>query len=807
MKFIYIIIFIFFASLLSAQEKKSVETLFISEPLVIDGVTNEAVYSLSEPAKDFVQLQPYNGRPSMQPSEVHIFYDQNAIYVGAILYDSSPDSIFNFLSERDNIGMSDYFGIYFDPYNQGQLAYGFFITPAGVQTDLKAVKGDWDSEDSNWNAVWQSKTRVNDRGWVAEMRIPYSALRFPENGGGTWGLNMFRNIRRYSSNNSWNHIDFQVSGIIHQEGQMTGIINLKPPTRLSISPFSAIYTQTQSGKSSPELKYKGGMDVKYGINESFTLDMMLIPDFGQIQSDDKHLNLTPYETFYSEKRQFFTEGTELFDRGNIFYSRRIGASPKFSGRINEELSENEIVGYNPTETQLLNATKISGRTEKGWGLGFLNSISLPSHAILNDTVTGGKRKVLLQPLTNYNVSAIDKTLKNNSYISLVNSSVIMAGDPFSANVTATDFQLRNKAKSIAIKGKAGLSIRNEVEKEVGYYSTLGIEKNSGKLHFGISQRIYSDMFNPNDLGYLQRNDEFSTSSYLFYTIREPFWIFRETHNYLTLDHNRMYRNLAFSGNGLFLNSFSVFKNNYCALINMWLTGNKYDFYEPRVADRFYLEPHYFRYELGLFTDQRKALFGNIRIKGMNPGHADRYSTGISTGAGLRLGKKFQLFYGTDINHERNNRGFAGFNGSADSIIFARRDIKGIENSFSAAFTFNNKSGVNLRVRHYWSVSTNKEYYNLNEEGKLDADPLYSENHDINYNLFNIDLLYRWVFAPGSELTVAWKNSVFENCNSVCKRYSENLRNILKTEQSNSFSLKILYYIDYNNLKKNDHQRT
>ena len=801
MKLIYSFLALVCSCILSAQEKKSVETLFITVPLVIDGVADEPVYLLSESAKDFVQLQPYNGRPSMQPSEVHIFYDQTAIYVGAKLYDSSPDSIFNFLSERDNIGMSDYFGIYFDPYNQGQVAYGFFITPAGVQTDLKAVKGDWDSEDPNWNAVWQSKAMVNDKGWVVEMRIPYSALRFPENGGGTWGLNMFRNIRRYSSNNSWNHIDLKVSGIIHQEGQMTGLKDLKPPVRLSLSPFSAIYTQTQSGNSTPELKYKGGMDIKYGINESFTLDMMLIPDFGQIQSDDKQLNLSPYELFYSEKRQFFTEGTELFERGNIFYSRRIGASPKFSGRITEELSENETVGYNPTETQLLNASKISGRTENGWGLGFLNSISLPSYSILNDTLTGEKRNVQIQPLTNYNVSAIDRSLKNNSYISLVNTNVIMAGDPFKANVTATDFQLRNKAKTIAIKGKGGISIRNENEKEVGYYSTLGIEKNSGKLHFGISQRIYSDKFNPNDLGYLQRNNEFSTNSYLFYTIREPFWIFRETHNYLTWDHNRMYRNLTFSGNGLFLNSFSVFKNNYCTLINMWLTGNKYDFYEPRVADRFYLEPHNFRYEFGLFTDSRKPLFGNIRIKGMNLDHSDRYSTGISLGGGLRLGKKFQLFYGTDINNERNNRGFAGFKGSVDTIIFARRDIETIENSISAAFTFNNKSGVNLRVRHYWSGATYREYFNLNPEGKLDPEPLYSGNHDTNFNLFNIDLLYRWVFAPGSELTVAWKNSVFCNQNTILKRYSENLRNILKSDQSNSFSLKVLYYIDYNNLRK------
>jgi hypothetical protein len=802
MKFIYSFFVFLFTALLSAQEKKSVEALNIKTPLVIDGVADEPVYLLSQPAKDFLQIQPYNGRPSLQKSEVHIFYDQTAIYIGAILFDTAPDSIFNFLSGRDNIGMSDYFGIYFDPYNQGQLAYGFFVTPAGVQTDLKAVKGDWESEDVNWNAVWNSKTRITEEGWFVEMRIPYSALRFPGNGGGVWGMNIFRNIRRYNSNNSWNFIDNKISGFIHQEGQLSGIKDLKPPVRLSLSPFSALYTQSKSDHSSSEFTYKGGMDLKYGISESFTLDMMLIPDFGQIQSDDKQLNLSPYELYYSEKRQFFTEGTELFNRANIFYSRRIGSSPKFSGRINEERSGNEIVDYSPSETQIVNTSKLSGRTRDGWGLGFLNSISLPAYGILSDTISGSKRKVLTQPLTNYNVSVIDRTLKNNSYISLINTNIMMANDPFMANVTGTDFQLRNKAKSIAVKGKGGISIRNEDKQETGFFSTLGIEKNNGKFHFGISQLVYSDKFNPNDLGYLQRNNEFKTNSYIYYTNRDPFWIFKETHNYLTWDHNRMYRNLSFSGNSLFLNSYSGFKNNYYILINMWLTGNKYDFYEPRVADRFYLEPRNFRYEFTLFTDSRKPLSLQIVFSEMNTARTDRHSTGAALWAGLRVGKRFQLSYYTAMNIEKNNRGFAGFYGTTDTIMFARRDINRIENTLSAAFTFNNRAGINFRVRHYWSGASYKEYFRLNSDGNLDNDPAYSDNHDENYNFFNCDLLFRWVFAPGSELTLAWKNSIFDNQKIFIRSYKENLGNILDSDQTNSFSLKVLYFIDYNNLRKN-----
>lgn len=173
-----------------AQEKKSVAIQYIDKPLIIDGLLDDSCYSKLAPAKYFVQLQPYNGRPSYQPTEVWLFYDQTSLYVGAMLYDNAPDNIFNYISERNDLGMSDYFGVYLDPYNTGITAFGFFVTPAGVQTDLKAIKGKGDNESESWNAVWQSKTSLNEKGWVVEMSIPYAALRFPGNGNGTWGLNM-----------------------------------------------------------------------------------------------------------------------------------------------------------------------------------------------------------------------------------------------------------------------------------------------------------------------------------------------------------------------------------------------------------------------------------------------------------------------------------------------------------------------------------------------------------------------------------------------------------------------------------------
>jgi len=780
-----------------AQSKKSVEAMHISSPLTIDGVLDEEVYKLAKPAKDFVQIQPLNGKPSKQPTEVYFFYDESAIYVGAKLFDH-PDSIFNYLTARDNTGMSDYFGVYIDPYNQGQLAYGFFITPAGVQLDIKAIKSDDDNEDGNWNAVWESKTRITDKGWQVEMRIPFSELRFSEKTGSTWGVNMFRNIRRYNSNNSWNFIDRNVSGFIHQEGQLTGIKGIKPPIRLSFTPYLATYFQPKSSTSSSSFLYKGGLDLKYGINEAFTLDMMLIPDFGQIQSDDKKLNLTPFELYYSEKRQFFNEGTELFQRANIFYSRRIGASPKFTA--DNALAGNEVIDYNPSETQLVNATKISGRTTDGWGIGVLNALSLASYANLKDTLTGTIRKVMVQPLTNYNVLALDKSLKNNSYISFINTNVYMFNNPFRANVTATDFQLRDNTKTFALKGKGAVSMRGDSTLEKGYYGFLQLLKNKGKLQYGVSQNLYSDKYNPNDLGYLQRNNQLLTEAYIYFQKIEPFWVIREYNGNVWWDYIRTYNPNRIYGNQTGYNANVTFKNNYYININGSYSTKLNDYYEPRVTGRYYVNPGYFVNNININTDSRKPLnfyfhYGHTQIA-----NTDQFGDFGDFQATLRVGQRFELNYSFSFSNTTNGVGFIDKNNSNDSIIFAKRKVNSLENIFSSSYILSNKASLNLRVRHYWSGALNKSYYLLEQNGTLKDYPGYTQNKDQNYNAFTIDMILIWNFAPGSELDCSWKNAALSNQSGYINNYWNNLHNSW-LNQTNSLSVKVLYYIDYNKLKK------
>jgi len=795
-----LIVMAFFSASL-AQVKKSVEAIRITTPLTIDGILDEDVYKQAKPAMDFVQIQPYNGKPSKKPTEVYFFYDESAIYVGAILHDN-PDSIFNYLTARDNTGMSDYFGIYIDPYNQGQLAYGFFITPAGVQMDLKAIKSDDDNEDANWNAVWESKTKITDKGWTVEMRIPFSELRFSKKTGSAWGLNMFRNIRKYNSNNSWNFIDRNVSGFIHQEGQLTGIKDINQPVRLSFTPYLASYFQPKTGSTSSSFLYKGGMDLKYGINDAFTLDMMLVPDFGQIQSDDKKLNLSPYELYYSEKRQFFNEGTELFQRANVFYSRRIGASPIFSAY--NSMSDNEIVDFNPSETQLVNATKLSGRTKDGWGIGILNALSLPSYAIVKDTLSGSKRNVLVQPLTNYNILVVDKSLKNNSYISLINTNVSMFGNPFKANVTATEFQFRDNTKTYALKGKGAISMRGDSTIEKGYYGFLQLLKNKGKLQYGVSQNLYSDKYNPNDLGYLQRNNQLTTESYIYLQKVEPFWVIREYNGNIWWDYIRMYLPNTLYGNQTGYNGNVMFKNNYSVNINGYYSTDIHDYYEPRVIGRYYVNPRLFQYNFNLNTDYTKPLSFYFHYGHSNQLTTDQYSNFGDFQTALRVGQRFEFDYSFSFNYTRNGVGFVDKNDSNDSIIFAKRNVNSLENIFTTSYILSNKASLSLRVRHYWSGALNKSFYLLQENGTLLNNPAYSQNKDQNYNDFTVDMIFTWNFAPGSELDCAWKTASLTNQTGYINNYWSNLNNSW-INQLNSLSVKILYYIDYNKLKRKKKQ--
>ncbi|TFH35049.1 MAG: hypothetical protein E4G95_07380, partial [Bacteroidia bacterium] len=407
----------------SMLARKNMVAVKVSDSPKIDGFLDEPVWQESSLAADFIQYSPLNGKMSDYRTEVRILYDNDAIYIGAIMFDPHPDSIYTQLGPRDsdNNLNADRFSLDISPYNDGINGAQFKVSASNVQTDRPPRSGGdmGHGGGDTWDAVWDSKTTITEYGWIAEIKIPYSALRFPKEGKQTWGINFWREVRRTRELSSWNYVDRETGTTFNHLGELSNIVDIKPPLRLSLTPYVSAYLEKYDSEKAAT-SFNGGLDLKWGINESFTLDATLVPDFGQVRSDDQVLNLSPYEVKYNENRPFFMEGTELFSKGDIFYTRRIGARPRDYNTAYELTAENEEITYNPSETSLINATKVSGRTRSGLGIGVFNAMTNAMYAIAEDTLTGETREILTGPFTNYNMIVLDQSLRNNSYLSLAN---------------------------------------------------------------------------------------------------------------------------------------------------------------------------------------------------------------------------------------------------------------------------------------------------------------------------------------------------------------------------------------------------
>jgi len=782
--------------------KKKLQINRTSTSPKIDGILDDGVWSSAAIATDFIELRPVPGRiePKEGRTEVKFLYDDYAIYISARMYDK-PDSVVHELVSRDNIGNADFIGIVFDTFLDGVNGNGFFVTAAGVQFDAKySLIG---GEDPNWNAVWESAVKLDDKGWTAEFKIPYSALRFSSNDIQNWGMNITRKRTGTNRQTFWNYVDPKVDGFINQSGVLQGLQGIKAPLRLSFSPYISTllshYPYNTPGVKNGQAAINGGMDVKYGINQSFTLDMTLIPDFGQVQSDNRVLNLTPFEVKFDENRQFFTEGTELFNKGDLFYSKRIGSIPSYFD-YNGLKSTDKII-KNPQEGKVLNATKISGRTAKGLGVGLFNAITNTMYTEVEDA-QGNRSRFQSQPLTNYNIFVLDQSLKNNSSISVINTNVLRQGSAYDANVSAGLFNFNDKNNKYFISGAGKMSYLtsnpNRGERN-GYSYEAELGKKSGNLTFNYSQEFSDTRFDPSDMGFYTNNNFFDQGINVGYNIYKPGKWYNQIQAWTEVEYSRRYKPGDFQSLGIFPGIYTQFKNFWSVELNgNWLAESN-DFYESRNGQVFKAPESY---RLAIYVNPNRAKAYNFG------GNVVRIKKSMYDGVGynfyffqnLRLSDKLAL--GLDLNFAPsfNYVNWAGRNGNQP--VFSRYDRNTVENSMDAKYSFSNKMGINFRVRHYWSDRRNKEFFALNQSGYLDkyTGPALT-NADRNYNVFNIDLVYIWQFAPGSELSITYKDAAETNEQFYTKRYGRNFDNVLSSPQNNSLSIKMLYFIDYLNIIK------
>ncbi len=776
---------------------KSFNAVRTEAAIKIDGVGNEEAWKSAEKASGFSELRPVPGRSEKegQATEVRILYDNAAIFVLARMNENQEDSIAREIAPRDQVGNADFFGIIFDTYFDKINANGFFVTAAGSQYDAKYSSGG--NEDDAWNAVWESSVQVDAKGWTAEMRIPYSALRFSNNSNQRWGVNMTRKRQKIQQQFFWNPVDPNIRGFINQEGELTGISDIKAPLRLSFSPYVSSYVNNYpynlTGVKNTTGSFNGGMDIKYGINQSFTLDMTLVPDFGQVQSDNQVLNLSPFEVQFNENRQFFTEGTELFSKGNLFYSRRIGSNPAFLGTVNLSTGE-KFVDF-PTESKLLNATKVSGRTAKGLGIGVFNALTNRTQAVIEDAL-GNQRFAEAQPLTNYNILVLDQSLKNNSSVSLINTNVLRRGSAYDANVTAVDFSLNDKKNIWNIRGTGKVSTisdRDAAGNSTGLSYDLKFGKQSGKFVYNFLQRLTDDQFNPNDLGILFNNNFFDNSVFGEINLFKGKKLYNEFHAFVQARYSQRFRPRSYQSFGISSGMYTQFKNLWSVNANIEWEPAGNDFYEARNGMVFRSSAYKFA-GLNLNSNRSKkystGFYAYVNAKTQFSG------TGYDLGfyQNFRVNNKFSV--GNEFSYQPRLN-YAGWVGQEnDQTLFSRFDRQTVENTIDGKYTFNNKMGITLRARHYWSNRQNKEFFALAGDGSLQRASVIVNSFDRNFNTFNLDMNYIWQFAPGSELTITWKDASLTSENQVLRGYNKNFNHIFDAPQNNNLSFKVLYYLDY-----------
>ena len=677
----------------------------------------------------------------------------------------------------------------------------FYVSAADVQADC--IMTDANGEDYSWDAVWISKASITKDGWIVEIKIPYSALRFSAENKQTWGINFFREIKRSRFKYMWNFVDRKIGTFTQQTGALEGIENIKPPTRLFFMPYASYYLNAGEGQKTYGTM-KGGMDIKYGINDAFTVDAILIPDFGQTKYDDQILNLGPFEQQFNENRAFFTEGTDLFNKGKMFYSRRIGGAPS----VEPDLNENEEISETVQNVNLINALKLSGRTKNGLGIGILNAVTEKTFATIKDTITGATRQAIVEPLTNYNVLVLDQRFRKNSSVTFINTNVTRNTHFRDANVTGLAWDLNTKANTYSLFGNAKYSLINDTQDKSGIFSTIGFAETTGNYRYSLGSDFVSKDFDPNDLGI-----NFYTNYYNFYgnanyRILNPTKLFNsfkvdyEMYTEFNKDSGKLQDNRISAEVNL-----STVKNNYYGFgANFWPLET-HDYYEPRAEDRYVIIPRKFEFWGSVSTNYNHKFALDLNPSISVADEPGRAAFGVDIGPRYRFNDKLLLTYTFSFLKRNNNKGYIDDfddddnESTADKIIFANRDVITYANTLAGKYAINSAMTLNLAVRQYWSSAENKDILELDSDGTLDPYPQYTENKNSSFYSWNADLSYSWWFAPGSQLSVLYRNSASNFERIIDKDYKNTITALLNNDAlKHVFSISVKYFIDYNAVK-------
>jgi hypothetical protein len=828
-----LIIFLFLPSVFGqTPDKKQYKATRISTAPVINGILDDEVWQTGEWVDDFTQFEPYNGKKPSQKTEFKILFDDDNIYAAFKVFDTSPDSIVNRLTRRDNPD-GDLVGIIFDSFHDLRTGFLFGISSSGVKYDLMFTN-DGQNEDSSWDPNWWVKTSINSEGWVAEMKIPFSQVRFEKNSGDTWGLEVARVLYRKNETSFWQHIPKDAPGIVHLFGELSGLEQIKPRKIFDITPYGVAKTETF--KAVPENPFmakgklsglNGGIDAKIGITNNMTMDLTINPDFGQVEADPSQVNLSAYETFFSEKRPFFIEGNNITNFGlgigdggvgndNLFYSRRIGRQPHGYPDLNDGWSADV-----PTNTTILGAAKLTGKTKNGLSLGFVEAMTAEEKAEI-DTL-GGRKFETVEPLTNYLVGRVQKDINDGKTI--IGGIFTSTNRDLDANLSdfmhkaaytgGADFTQYFKDKNWMFNLNAAFSVVEGTKKALentqrssaryfqrpdndytvldtnrtslaGSGGRMQLMKLNGHWNFMSATIWKTPGFETNDLGYIREADQILTVLWTGYNQWEPKWIYRKYN--INADIYSVYNfGGDWVGKGFEWNANMGLKNYW----NVWTGGNisssSLSSGMLRGGPMMKL-PGSTNARIGFSTDNRKKLVFDVYLNGSKGN--EKNSRDLNTGIGITYKPTNYLVFTVSpgISKSFSELQYVSkreYNGK-DKYIFASIDRKTMSTSFRVNLNlspnltfqywgqpfiatgkyFDHKFIIGPMANDYndrfWTYSPRQislagDNYNVDENADGKTDYSFGKR-DFNIQEFLSNLVIRWEYNPGSSVYLVWSQT-------------------------------------------------
>lgn len=759
-----------------------------SEQLIFDGSVTDNIWN-GTGVGGFIQRDPEEGKPATEPTYIWVAYDDHYLYIAARMADSVPESIDRSLGRRDAGLPTDWINIFLDPYYDRKTGYYFSVNPAGVTRDGVFFNDGWD--DDTWDGIWEVKTIIDDKGWSAEFKIPFSQLRFNESEAMVWGVNFSRNLNRIKEDSYFVMVPKKESGFVSRFARLEGLENVKAKQRFEVMPYFVqkaqylIHDPLDPFYKSKQYDNSFGADFKFGLGSNFNVDATINPDFGQVEVDPAVMNLSAFESYFQEKRPFFIEGANIFLFGmegsnnnwgfnfgtpEFFYSRRIGRAPRGS------ISDADFADY-PGATRILGAAKISGKVSEGTTLGAMTAVTERTYAKL--WKNGGVSEEEVEPLTHYGVLRLKKELNDSRqmigvifttvnrdlsdrklYDNLVKNSVVFGVDGYSFLDEEKNYVITGSVVGSYINGSESAlervqkhPVRYMQRPDVGHlkfdpnrktltgiYSRFMLNKQSGNFYVNAALGAVSPGMDYNDLGFQGMADRINGHLVLGYRWYEPFWIIRNASVYTS--HSQSF---DFGGNNT--NKILWFMSQF-NFTNYWGMGFRGDYgFESlnRSATRggpMIIQPSDYSVNGYFYSDSRKEITFET---GFFYGSSDDKSVykGVNLYIGWKPDSRLKFNIGPSYSVSTDARQWvsnvsdpSAINTYGTRYIFGKIEQKSINANIRLDLTFTPRLSLQLFAQPFSAVGKYSEFKELKRPRSQEFLVYGTEGSSINFDGIN-----------------------------------------------------------------------